>query len=135
MDATEEVEAYTSAAAQQYLEQIDRTFVEHLSRLLPEDSGTFAVLDVGCGPGQIPIMIGQRWPTASVTGIDAAPHMVEQAKHDAQRAGVSNVRFEVFRVAQDAASTRLPRARARPISTYTCSASTSSTWTRAPTRI
>lgn len=108
MDAAQEVEAYASATAQTYLERIDRTFVEHLARLLPTSATSFNVLDVGCGPGQIPIMIASRWPKAGVTGIDAAPHMIEQARKNAAASGALNAYFEVFRVAKDSADTRLP---------------------------
>jgi ubiquinone/menaquinone biosynthesis C-methylase UbiE len=108
MDSAEEVEAYSDATTQQYLEKIDRTFVEHLSRLLAKRAEAFNVLDIGCGPGQIPILIAQRWPKATVTGIDAAPHMIEQARQNAKQSGVANVRFEVFRVSRDSANTRLP---------------------------
>ena len=34
MNESAEVEAYASAAAQSYLEKIDRTFVEHVARLI-----------------------------------------------------------------------------------------------------
>src|SRR5689334_11690528 len=61
MDDETEVEAYSSAAAQSYLEKIDRSFVEHVARLMGNDASGRA-LDLGCGPGQITIMMAKRWP-------------------------------------------------------------------------
>src|SRR5260370_10423743 len=109
MDASSEVEAYASAAAQTYLEKIDRTFVEHLARLLPQRDGkpaTGLALDVGCGPGQIPIMIAQQWPGLRVIGIDAADTIIEQARRSAQKAGVA-ISFQVLRVGPEG-NARLP---------------------------
>ena len=91
MDTGDEVEAYTSAATQAYLEAIDRTFVDHVGRLIGSTGLAFKecrVLDFGCGPGQIPILIGRRWPRMRITGADAGPNMLEQAKRDAATAGV-----------------------------------------------
>lgn len=108
MDCADEVDAYTSAAAQSHLEKIDCTFVDRLARLFPAPRERFTVLDVGCGPGQIPIMIAKRWPQARVTGIDAAPHMIEQAIANGSKANALNVAFEVFRVSQHSAASQLP---------------------------
>jgi ubiquinone/menaquinone biosynthesis C-methylase UbiE len=99
MDTDDEVDAYASAAAQSYLESIDRTFVDHIARLI---AGTgleerARVLDFGCGPGQIPIMIAKRWPGMSVLGVDAGPNMIEQARKDTAAAGV-RVDYAVLRL-------------------------------------
>lgn len=110
MDDGAEVEAYAAAAAEAYLEAIDRSFVEHVARLLggrTEERG-LRVLDVGCGPGQIPIMMARRWPGMRLTGIDAAPTMVEKARADAATAGVS-LGVEVLRLGPEGEA-RLPYA-------------------------
>jgi SAM-dependent methyltransferase len=91
MDTDEEVDAYSSAAAQAYLEAIDRTFVDHLDRLIGPSGllfGDVRVLDFGCGPGQIPIMLARRWPKMRIVGADAGANMIAQAKRDAATAGV-----------------------------------------------
>lgn len=108
MDSDTEVEAYASAAAQSYLESIDRSFVEHIARLFAARDGVVEgqALDVGCGPGQIPIMMAKRWPGLRITGIDAAPTMIEQARRDAAAAGV-DIAFEVLRLGPQG-ETRLP---------------------------
>ncbi len=100
MDESSEVEAYASAAAQTYLEKIDRTFVPHVARLFAAADPRLVrglALDVGCGPGQIPIMMAARWPGLRITGLDAAPAMIEQARKDAARAGVA-ISFQVLRL-------------------------------------
>ncbi len=109
MDAASEVEAYASAAAQAYLEKIDRTFVDHVSRLFaPKDPRLVrgVAVDLGCGPGQIPIIMAERWPGLRITGVDAAPAMIEQARKDAGRAGVA-ISFQVLRLGPHGES-RLP---------------------------
>ena len=100
MESDTEVEAYASAAAQAYLEKIDQSFVEHVARLVataPEGGARFSVLDIGCGPGQIPIMMARRWPEMRLLAIDASAPMIDQARADAAKAGVA-VRFEVDRL-------------------------------------
>lgn len=100
MDESLEVEAYSSAAAQTYLEKIDRTFVTQVARLFPAGDPRLlrgVALDVGCGPGQIPIMMAARWPGLRITGLDAAPAMIEQARKEAASAGVA-ISFQVLRL-------------------------------------
>ena len=53
------------------------------------------ILDVGCGPGRLAIVAGSAaGPAGEACGIDPAPEMVELARRNAARAGVS-VQFEV----------------------------------------
>jgi ubiquinone/menaquinone biosynthesis C-methylase UbiE len=40
-----------------------------------------AILDVGCGTGRLLRLATQRFPAARLEGVDAAPRMVEVAKH------------------------------------------------------
>jgi ubiquinone/menaquinone biosynthesis C-methylase UbiE len=96
MDESSEVAAYASAAAQSYLEKIDRTFVEHVARLIAKGAVHGQALDLGCGPGQIPIMMAARWPALRIVGLDAAPGMIAQARQNAAAAGVA-ISFQVFR--------------------------------------
>ena len=73
MDDDSEVEAYAGAAAQAYLEAIDRSFVQHIEGLMAAPRlETARVLDVGCGPGQILVMMKQRWRGMQITGLDVA---------------------------------------------------------------
>jgi trans-aconitate 2-methyltransferase len=38
------------------------------------------IYDLGCGPGEVTQIIAQRWPEATVIGVDNSPQMIEQAK-------------------------------------------------------
>lgn len=38
------------------------------------------VLDLGCGPGTITTLLADRWPEAAVTGVDASPEMLAEAR-------------------------------------------------------
>lgn len=49
-----------------------------------------AVVDLGCGPGNLTQTLVERWPKARVTGIDSSPEMIEEA-----RAKTQGVAYEV----------------------------------------
>ncbi len=68
MDDSSEVQAYSSAAADAYLSNIDDTFVEHALRLIGPAPG--CALDIGCGPGQIVTKLSARLPEWKFIGID-----------------------------------------------------------------
>ena len=38
------------------------------------------VVDLGCGPGQLTASLAERWPAATVLGIDSSAEMIEAAK-------------------------------------------------------
>jgi len=63
----------------------------YLLAQLPEDA---RVLDLGCGPGTITVDLAARVPGGQVTGIDAAPGVLAEARQEADRRGQVNVRFE-----------------------------------------
>ncbi|MGW5659376.1 trans-aconitate 2-methyltransferase [Streptomyces sp. NPDC003758] len=65
----------------QYLRHADhraRPFTDLLSRVpgLPGDPPRIA--DLGCGPGNVTVLLAERWPTAHVTGYDNSPEMLEK---------------------------------------------------------
>jgi ubiquinone/menaquinone biosynthesis C-methylase UbiE len=52
------------------------------------------VLDIGCGWGDTAIELARMvGPAGSVVGLDCCASFLEQARNDAQKAGLSNVRF------------------------------------------
>ena len=71
-----------------YADERGRPFVDLVARI-----GAIAprtVVDLGCGPGNLTALLADRWPDASVVGLDSSPEMIEKA-----RATDSRVAFEV----------------------------------------
>ncbi len=55
-----------------------RPFFDLLSRVGAELPGY--VVDMGCGPGNLTAMLAERWPAATVCGVDNSPEMIEAAR-------------------------------------------------------
>ncbi|MFE9096613.1 trans-aconitate 2-methyltransferase [Streptomyces sp. NPDC007264] len=57
-----------------------RPFADLLARVpsLPADPPRIA--DLGCGPGNVTVMLADRWPTARITGYDTSPAMLDRAR-------------------------------------------------------
>jgi ubiquinone/menaquinone biosynthesis C-methylase UbiE len=92
MESGEEAEAYSSAAAQTHLDHLDNTFVDHVLSLGVRSG---LALDVGTGPGQIPIKLALKLPQLEIVGIDLSEAMLAKARDGAAAAGLeSQVRFE-----------------------------------------
>ena len=53
------------------------------------------VLDVGCGSGRAMIVLAKKFPNSHFTGYDFSEESIGTAKADAEKAGLTNVRFEV----------------------------------------
>ena len=88
-----EVAAYASAAAQAFIDAIDDTLVEQVLSLGPPRG---RLLDVGTGPGGIPLKIARRCPQLQVVGVDYAENMVRTARQAAHAQGLAGqVRFFV----------------------------------------
>lgn len=65
------------------------------------------VLDLGCGPGDIPIRLARAVPGCRITGVDASAPMVRLAEEAVQQAGLSGrITFRCERF-QDHASANL----------------------------
>jgi len=54
-----------------------RPFVELLNRV--DLQSPRRVVDLGCGPGNLTAMLADRWPDATVVGIDSSPEMISAA--------------------------------------------------------
>jgi len=55
-----------------------RPFIDLLARVgaeLPE-----YVVDMGCGPGNLTVLLAERWPSAAARGVDSSPQMIEAAR-------------------------------------------------------
>jgi trans-aconitate 2-methyltransferase len=55
-----------------------RPALELLARIPP--AAADQVWDLGCGTGSVTPYLAQRWPRASIFGLDASPDMLEQAR-------------------------------------------------------
>jgi trans-aconitate 2-methyltransferase len=67
--------------AAQYLKYADersRPFGDLLARVAGEDLRFIA--DLGCGPGNLTRSLVERWPMATVVGVDNSPEMLAQAR-------------------------------------------------------
>ena len=60
-----------------------RPALELLARVTVESPGV--VYDLGCGAGQVTRLLADRWPAASVCGIDNSREMIEQASREPSR--------------------------------------------------
>ncbi|MDX5626903.1 MULTISPECIES: peptide chain release factor N(5)-glutamine methyltransferase [unclassified Brenneria] len=65
--------------------------VEQALQRLP--AAPSSILDLGTGTGAIALAIASERADCQVTGVDAQPDAVTLAKHNAERLGITNVRF------------------------------------------
>ena len=102
MDDPEQALAY----AQADFEKENQGFVDRFRDYFPDFSDGHA-LDLGCGPGDIPIRFAQAFPACRVTGVDASAPMVRLAEEAVQNAGLSDrITFRCERF-QDLAGTNI----------------------------
>lgn len=94
MDDPKQAQAYARAN----FEEENQGFIERFKEYFPEFSqGT--VLDLGCGPGDIPIRFAKRYPACQVIGIDASAPMIQlgaQAVREAELADRVTLRCERY---------------------------------------
>ncbi|MCT4356472.1 trans-aconitate 2-methyltransferase [Streptomyces sp. Je 1-79] len=72
---------------QQYLRHSGhrtRPFLDMLARIprLPATGTPARIADLGCGPGNVTVLLADRWPDAHITGFDLSPDMLERAEKD-----------------------------------------------------
>jgi trans-aconitate 2-methyltransferase len=72
-----------------YADERGRPFTDLIARIRADDPAT--VVDLGCGPGNLTATLLDRWPGASVRGIDSSEQMIEAA----QPLASERLRFEV----------------------------------------
>jgi trans-aconitate 2-methyltransferase len=61
-----------------YADERGRPFVELLGRVAAESPSE--VVDLGCGPGNLTVLLPERWPEAHVVGLDSSREMIEKAR-------------------------------------------------------
>jgi len=60
-----------------YADERSRPFHDLMARVAAEAPTT--VVDLGCGPGTLTVILAERWPSARVLGIDSSPEMIASA--------------------------------------------------------
>ena len=83
MDDPGQAKAY---AAADFAEE-NQGFVDRFGEYFPDFSGG-RVLDVGCGPADIPVRFARRYATCHVLGVDASEPMIRLGQEAVQRAGL-----------------------------------------------
>ena len=76
MDEPGQARAYAEAD----FEEVNSGFVEDFQQRFPWLGGSPFILDVGCGPGDIPLRLARALPGALVQAVDGAPAMIELAR-------------------------------------------------------
>jgi ubiquinone/menaquinone biosynthesis C-methylase UbiE len=66
-------------------------FAERDDRLL----GIKRILDLGCGPGDWPLSVAQRYQDVAVIGIDTSEEVIEEATSHARVRGLENAHFQI----------------------------------------
>jgi trans-aconitate 2-methyltransferase len=66
----------------QFSDERSRPFFDLMARVRAESPRN--VVDLGCGPGQLTATLAERWPQATVTGLDSSPDMIERAGDQAR---------------------------------------------------
>jgi len=85
MDDLRQAEAYARA---DFAEE-NQGFVERFKEYFPEFSqGT--VLDLGCGPADIPIRFAQLYPACQIIGVDASSPMIQLGEQAVEAAGLAD---------------------------------------------
>jgi trans-aconitate 2-methyltransferase len=72
------------AVYRRYGAERSRPFFDLVARVGAEQPR--AVVDLGCGPGELTMTLAERWPAARVTGVDSSPEMIEKASAGAGQA-------------------------------------------------
>jgi trans-aconitate 2-methyltransferase len=55
-----------------------RPFVDLVARIGAQ--APRAVVDLGCGPGELTLTLARRWPAARLVGVDSSPEMIAKAQ-------------------------------------------------------
>jgi SAM-dependent methyltransferase len=67
-----------------------------LRRVLPATAGSYGtILDAGCGGGVFSFELAKRHPEAQVLGLDMDGDLITRANTIAERAGLTNCRFDI----------------------------------------
>lgn len=85
MDDPKQAEAYARA---DFAEE-NQGFVDRFKEYFPDFSQGL-VLDLGCGPADIPIRFARRYPSCRIMGIDASAPMIQLGEQAVKQAGLTD---------------------------------------------
>jgi ubiquinone/menaquinone biosynthesis C-methylase UbiE len=88
-------EAQTLAYAQADFDQVNQGFVDRFRASFPKGVGG-TMVDLGCGPGDIPVRFARALPGYSITAVDGSEPMMIVAQQAVKAAGVED-RVRVLR--------------------------------------
>ncbi|MEU3828331.1 trans-aconitate 2-methyltransferase [Streptomyces sp. NPDC029080] len=72
-----------------------RPYADLLARIPDPGRGRPRIADLGCGPGNVTVLLADRWPTARITGYDNSPEMLDKAhvEHEGPTPGGGRLDF------------------------------------------
>ena len=70
----------------QFADDRSRPFVDLVARVQGEPA---TIVDLGCGPGHLAAVLRDRWPAATIHGVDSSPDMIDRANADNADDGVT----------------------------------------------
>jgi 2-polyprenyl-3-methyl-5-hydroxy-6-metoxy-1,4-benzoquinol methylase len=76
MDGLDQARAYAEAD----FADVNAGFVQSFAACFPDLPAALNILDLGCGPGDIPIRLARAYPEALIQAVDGAPAMIELAE-------------------------------------------------------
>lgn len=85
MDEPEQVRAYANANFEQENQAFVDLFVEYAA-----DLSEGHILDLGCGPADIPIRLTRALPGCRITGVDGSQPMIDVGKQAVKAAGLAD---------------------------------------------
>ncbi len=74
-----------------YADERGRPFLDLISRISPVPDAPVprTVVDLGCGPGNLTALLADRWPSATITGVDSSAEMIRAATESPAAARIS----------------------------------------------
>lgn len=81
---------WNPAQYERFRDERKRPFFELLARV--DAAAPAQVVDLGCGTGDLTLVLAERWPSARVTGVDSSEAMIAEAS---RRSAPGSVRFEL----------------------------------------
>ncbi len=84
MDAVAQAKAYAEAD----FSESNALFVDLFRKCLGNDPATGRVLDLGCGPADIPVRLARAFPEITIDAVDGSESMLRCAREAVEKAGL-----------------------------------------------